>query len=286
MDAEADRDGSTRGTHTGPMVEVPAGTFAMGYEGPLANPGEGEGPVRDVAVGAFAIGATTVTRAQFADFVEATGHETDSERFGWSFVFTDFVDRRADVRGRVRGAEWWVAVGGATWRDPHGPTSRLRVPDDHPVVHVSHADALAYCSWAGCRLPTEAEWEYAARGGLEERIFPWGDDFRVDGRPGANIWQGDFPIRSEQGLATRGTTAVDRFAPNGYGLHQAVGNVWEWTADEWSVGDRVDPAQRVRRGGSYLCHDSYCNRYRVAARDHSGVEDATGNIGFRVAASP
>ncbi|AXV05380.1 Sulfatase modifying factor 1 precursor (C-alpha-formyglycine- generating enzyme 1) [Euzebya pacifica] len=255
----------------------------MGYEGPLANPGEGEDPVREVEVAPFAIGTTTVTRAAFAAFVEATGYVTAAEEEGWSFVFADFVSPDASVRGRVAGAEWWVAVDGANWRHPHGPGSSVQPDGDHPVTQVSWNDAGAYAGWVGGRLPTEAEWEYAARGGLERKVFPWGDRFRVAGKAGATIWQGDFPSHSRKRLANRATVSVTMLPPNGYGLHHAVGNVWEWTADAWSVADRTDGSRRVRKGGSYLCHDSYCNRYRVAARDHSGPDDATANIGFRVA---
>lgn len=271
------------GHYSDPVVDLPGGTFAMGYEGPLANPGEGEGPVRQVEVGPFAIGTTTVTRTAFAAFVEATGHVTAAEAEGWSFVFADFVAPDASVRGRVAGAEWWVAVDGADWRQPHGPGSPVQPANDHPVTQVSWDDATAYAAWVGGRLPTEAEWEYAARGGLDGKVFPWGDRFRVGGKAGANIWQGDFPTHSNKRLANRATAPVTMLAPNSYGLHHAVGNVWEWTADHWSVDGRTDDGQRVRKGGSYLCHDSYCNRYRVAARDHSAPGDATANIGFRVA---
>lgn len=271
------------GRHPGAVVDLSGGTFRMGYEGPLANPDEGEGPVRDVTVGPFAITATTVTVEQFAAFVAATDHRTTAEADGWSFVFDDFVDHGPSARGRALGAEWWVAVDDADWRNPHGPTSHLPTPGDHPVVHVSWHDAAAYCAWVGGRLPTESEWEFAARGGLEDRIFPWGDRWKPDGNIRATIWEGRFPHESTKAVAERGTVPVTRHPPNGYGLHHAVGNVWEWTADDWSVRGRVDPEQRVRKGGSYLCHDSYCNRYRVAARDHSRPDDTTGNIGFRVA---
>jgi formylglycine-generating enzyme required for sulfatase activity len=150
------------------------------------------------------------------------------------------------------------------------------------VVHVSARDAEAFCAWSGTRLPSEQEWEHAARGGLDGAIFPWGDD-PPEGR--CRIFTGVFPHAPEPGRL--GTLPARSLAPNGYGLYHAVGNVWEWTADAWSVpGEEPTPGQRVRRGGSYLCHDSYCNRYRVAARDHSGRNDTTGNIGFRVALGP
>lgn len=258
------------------LVTVPEGSFDMGYEGPLANPGEGEGPVRREHVASYRIGEGTVTNRQFADFATATGYVTQTERDGWSFVFHALVNDPAAVTGRVVGAEWWCAVSGASWRAPHGPGSSAEQLADHPVVHVSAYDAEAYCAWTGTRLPTETEWERAARGGLEGAVYPWGDELLPDGQWRCNIWQGDFP-RRWSGEGRPGTTPVTSFRPNGFGLYQCVGNVWEWTATP--EGDA-----RVRRGGSYLCHDSYCNRYRVAARDRSLPGDATGNIGFRVAA--
>jgi formylglycine-generating enzyme required for sulfatase activity len=264
---------------------IPAGTFAMGYDGPLSNPRDGEGPVRDVELASYGIAATTVTNQQFATFVKATGYVTEAETAEWSFVFYALVADDASVTGRVAGAEWWCAVSGATWRTPDGPGSDVASRQDHPVVHVSARDAEAYCAWTGTRLPTEAEWERAARGGLDGAIFPWGDELRPDGKWRCNIWQGEFPTTNTGNDGHLGTAPVKSYRPNGFGLYQAVGNVWEWTADEWSVGGKVDADQRVRRGGSYLCHDSYCNRYRVAARDHSHPGDTTGNIGFRIAAS-
>ena len=259
------------------LVTVPAGSFAMGYDGPLANPGEGEGPVRDVALPAYRIAETTVTNQQFAAFVEATGHVTQAEQDGWSFVFDALVSDPSAARGRVSGAPWWVSVSGASWRSPHGPGSSAAELADHPVVHVSAHDAAAYCAWTGSRLPTEEEWEKAARGDLHQKTYPWGDELLQDGRWRCNIWQGDFPRTNTAEDGHLGTAPVRSYLPNGLGLYQCVGNVWEWTATR--VGER-----QVRRGGSYLCHDSYCNRYRVAARDTSLPDDATGNIGFRVAA--
>jgi formylglycine-generating enzyme required for sulfatase activity len=249
------------------LLSIPAGSFLMGYEGPLANPGDEEGPVRSVALAEFQIAETTVTNSEFAAFARATGYVTEAERWGWSFVFQDLVSDWSSVTGRVQAAQWWCAVQGATWRTPGGPHSVAA--DDHPVVHVSSHDAEAYCAWVGARLPTEQEWERAARGGLEQAVYPWGDELGQR----CNIWQGVFPTRHTGEVGTRPARAYE---PNGFGLYQCVGNVWEWTASEWGDG-------RVRRGGSYLCHASYCNRYRVAARDRSSPGDSTGNIGFRIA---
>ncbi|MCW2847943.1 MAG: hypothetical protein JWR90_1917 [Marmoricola sp.] len=258
----------------------------MGYEGPLANRGEGEGPVREVGVAPFRIGATPVTNQQFAVFAKETGHLTYAEREGWSFVFHQLVTDPQAARGRVAGAEWWVAVDGASWRHPGGPGSDSGSKADHPVVHVDVADAEAYCAWAGGRLPSETEWERAARGGLDQAIYPWGDEHPAQSRTRrCTIWEGAFPDRHDRGPDGVGTSRVRSHAPNGYGVYQAVGNVWEWTASPWSVDGLVAEGERVRRGGSYLCHDSYCNRYRVAARDHSALLDSSGNVGFRVAVS-
>lgn len=256
----------------------------MGYDGPLANPREGEGPVRRVTLEGFRIGPAAVTNQQFAAFAKAAGYVTEAESAGWSFVFDALVSDPAAVTGRVAGAEWWCAVQGASWRAPMGPGSDVASRQDHPVVHVSARDAEAYCAWSGTRLPSEAEWERAARGGLEGAVYPWGDELCPDGRWRCNIWQGEFPTHNTQRDGYLGTAPVKSYRPNGFGLYQVVGNVWEWTADAWSVDGNTDPDQRVRRGGSYLCHDSYCNRYRVAARDHSHPGDSTGNIGFRVVA--
>lgn len=268
------------------LITIPAGTFTMGYEGPLANPGEGEGPARQVTVPAFEISAGTVTNAQFELFADATGYVTEAEQCGWSFVFYALVRDAADVRGRVHGAEWWCAVDGATWRTPFGRQGGPAL-DDHPVVHLSAFDAEAFCAWAGYRLPGEAEWERAARGGLENALFPWGDDEpSMDFPARCNIWYGEFPTRHDGGQEAIGTRPSISTAPNGFGVHHAVGNVWEWTADTWhDPFELAGEPHRVRRGGSYLCHDSYCNRYRVAARDHSQPQDTTGNLGFRVARS-
>ncbi|MDP9821130.1 formylglycine-generating enzyme family protein [Nocardioides massiliensis] len=283
-DPPARPSGGRRQSRARGLVAVPGGRALLGYEGPLANPGEGEGPTREVELGAFRIGATTVTNQQFATFVKATGYTTLAEREGWSFVFHLQVREPAAVRGAVEAAPWWLATDGASWRQPEGPGSDAFQLPQHPVVHISAHDAEAYAEWAGVRLPTEDEWEYAARGGLHGAVFPWGDEHPHQSRAArCHIWHGEFPHQHLDG--TVGPKPVKSFAPNGYGLYQAVGNVWEWTADAWSVPHAgTDPEQRVRRGGSYLCHDSYCNRYRVAARDHSAPGDTTSNVGFRVAA--
>lgn len=285
------------------QVTVPAGTFAMGDGFGEGYAADGEGPVHRVRLDSFLMDATTVTNAAFAAFVKDTGHVTDAERLGMSAVFHLAVRADpADVLGRVPGTPWWLVVRGASWRRPAGPLSSSGALQNHPVVQVSWNDAQAYCAWAGKRLPTEAEWEYAARGGLEGRRFPWGDELTPRGRWACNIWQGTFPTvnTAEDGHET--TAPVTAYRPNGYGLWNTVGNVWEWCADTFAAdayasraagapvhdprGPLHDPgpaAARVMRGGSYLCHDSYCHRYRVAARSGNTAESAAANIGFRCA---
>jgi len=255
----------------------------MGSDDAQSVPGDGEGPVREVHVEPFAIDAHCVSNERFAAFVDATGHVTDAERFGWSFVFEGFLPADLRESDRVVEASWWAAVRGADWNHPEGTGSDVSVRGDHPVVHVSWNDATAYCRWAGTRLPTETEWEYAARGGLHQARYAWGDDLLPGGRHACNIWQGSFPLTNTLDDGWFGTAPVTAFEPNGYGLLNVAGNVWEWTGDPWSVGRMVDPGARVIRGGSYLCHASYCNRYRVSARTLSTPDSSTGHQGFRVA---
>lgn len=283
------------------MATVPAGSFRMGGDDPCAFPADGEGPVRTVTTRPYRIDACTVTNRQFSRFVRDTGHVTDAERYGWSFVFYALVhpQARQEAReGQVPQAPWWLAVGGATWRAPYGPGSGLRGLDHHPVVHVSWHDAAAYAAWAGKRLPTEAEWERGARGGLDQARYPWGDELLPRGRHRCNIWQGSFPGHNTGEDGHLATAPAKSFRANGYGLYNVAGNVWEWCADWWSTdwhvpdtsGTREDPAgpgegtAKVIRGGSYLCHSSYCNRYRVAARTSNTPDTSTGHTGFRCVA--
>ncbi|HSJ28645.1 MAG TPA: formylglycine-generating enzyme family protein [Acidimicrobiia bacterium] len=258
----------------------------MGTDDGVGHPADGEGPVRAVSVEPFGIDRVAVSNRRFAVFAEETGHRTDAERYGWSFVFAGLLDGETVERLQsVVGAPWWKQVHGADWRHPEGAGSDLVGRADHPVVHVSWTDAAAFAEWAGGRLPTEAEWEFAARGGLVQKRYPWGDEFAPDGRIMCNIFTGEFPHHdtAEDGYA--GTAPVDAFPPNGYGLHNVAGNVWEWCSDPFTTGGArgIDLRNRVVRGGSYLCHDSYCNRYRVAARTANTVDSTTGNTGFRLA---
>ncbi|MFZ4276741.1 formylglycine-generating enzyme family protein [Streptomyces arboris] len=277
------------------MVALPGGAFRMGNEDAYANPGDGEGPVREVTVSPFRMDTCAVTNAQFAAFAKATGYVTAAEQFGWSYVFAGFLSpERVRASRAPAGTPWWRGIEGASWRTPEGPGSGVGDRARHPVVHISWEDARAYARWAGKRLPTEAEWEYAARGGLDRARYPWGDELTPRGRWRCNIWQGDFPTVNTAEDGHVGTAPVDAYRPNAYGLHNVVGNVWEWVADRFTASRPATPAidprgpetgeRRVMRGGSYLCHDSYCNRYRVAARTANTPDSSSGNCGFRCAA--
>jgi formylglycine-generating enzyme required for sulfatase activity len=275
------------------LVSLAGGAFLMGNDESYGNAQDGEGPVHEVRLSPFSISRYAISNAQFRSFVEATDHRTEAEVFGWSFVFAAFLPGDLLTRG-VAGAQWWRQVEGADWAHPEGPASDVASRTDHPVVHVSWDDALAFCRWSDTRLPTEAEWEYAARGSLVQQRFPWGDELEPDGGHRMNVFQGTFPAQNAAADGFAGTAPVEAFAPNGFGLHQMTGNVWEWTADWFDPGyyarsPHEDPpgsatgAARVMRGGSYLCHASYCNRYRVDARSSNTPDSSTGNLGFRVA---
>jgi len=277
------------------MIELPGGTFRMGTDSNEGFPQDGEGPVREVTVGPFSMDRTTVTNRLFRHFVQASGYRTEAERFGWSFVFWLHIPKaRFDelVEDTVAAAPWWCKVRGARWNAPEGPGSNLANRDEHPVVHVSWNDAVAYAQWSGQRLPTEAEWEYAARGGLVQKIYPWGDKLRPNGKHLCNIWQGEFPNHDTGDDGYAGTCPVEAFPPNGYGLYSMTGNTWEWCADWFSPDYHLTEARdnptgppsenaRVTRGGSYLCHKSYCNRYRVAARSSNTPDSSSSNTSFR-----
>lgn len=279
------------------MVALPGGTFLMGTDYPEGFPGDGEGPVHAVTIDPFHIDPHPVTNTQFERFIIATGYRTEAERFGWSFVFWAHVPRirfHQLVKDTVADAPWWCLVPGASWNSPEGPGSDISHRGDHPVVHVSWNDAMAYCAWSGKSLPTEAQWEYAARGGLEQKLYPWGNKLRPGGKHFCNIWQGNFPNENTAEDGYSGTCPVEAFPANGYGLYSMTGNTWEWCADWFSPeshsqSTRMNPRgpmtgqARVVKGGSFLCHHSYCNRYRVAARTSNTPDSTTGHIGFRCA---
>lgn len=282
------------------LIALPGGTFLMGSTGPETWPADGEGPVREVLLKPFWISAHTVTNEQFSTFVQATGYVTEAERFGWSFVHHSQIAKRdlpALASNRVAGLEWWYRVDGAQWRFPLGLSQDLdRLQRwSHPVVHVSWSDAEAYAAWAGQRLPTEAEWEYAARGGLAGQMYPWGNDLTPGGKHRCNIWQGTFPKEDTGVDGYRGTAPARSFKPNDFGLYNMTGNVWEWVSDWFSTsfpatGPKIDPTgppigqNKVMKGGSYLCHASYCNRYRNSARTSNTPDTSTGHLGFRCVA--
>ncbi len=277
------------------LIHIDRGDFLMGSDSDEGYRADGEGPQRRVTLNAYSIAPCAVTNAAFERFTNDTGYVTDAERTGWSFVFYQHVvdENENRVKGVSSEGRWWLAVEGACWSQPEGLESHIERRMDHPVVHVSWNDATAYCRWSGTRLPTEAEWERAARGGLDGRTYPWGDELLLDGEQRCNIWQGTFPTEDlkEDGFA--GTAPVTTYQPNGYGLFNMVGNVWEWCEDWFSpnyhrVTRTEDPryviptGRRSIRGGSFLCHHSYCHRYRVAARGSNSPESTASNCGFRL----
>lgn len=305
-DPDPDSPGDTTDERPIPssMVELDGGTFTMGTDSDSGYLEDGEGPAREVTVDPLFVDRHAVTVADFAQFVDDTGYITDAQRYGWSFVFRDFIPS-ADSKYMmqpVADAPWWVAVESADWMHPYGPSSAIRTDRrllEHPVTHVSWNDATAYAEWAGKRLPTEAEWEYLARGGVSGTLFPWGDELTPDGEHRCNIWQGSFPDHNtaEDGYAR--TAPVDAFDPNGFGVYNVVGNVWEWCADWFSPTYHQTPAydpdnptgppsgeERVMRGGSHLCHRSWCHRYRLPARSKNTPDSTTSNIGFRCVMDP
>lgn len=276
----------------GRLVHIRGGFFDMGAR-TSTYPGDLDAPRIRVRVAPFLISPTAVSNEEFAAFVEDTGYVTVAERDGWSFVFHLLLEKPEIWPESPPGLPWWRKVEGACWLRPEGPGGAVAGRGDHPVVHIAWYDALAYCRWAGLRLPSEAEWEFAARGGLARKKFPWGNALTPNGKFAMNTWQGDFPHvnTGEDGFV--GAAPVTAFPANGYGLHNMTGNVWEWVADRFgprdgaapkAMDDPNDGAARVQRGGSYLCHASYCDRYHVHSRTRNDPDSSTGNCGFRVAA--
>ncbi len=261
------------------MAHIPGGTFAMGTDDGFPF----EGPVHTVTIKPFLLDKHEVTVAAFGRFVKSTGYKTEAEKFGWGGVFDPPLGT-------------WTKGDGADWRYPDGP-QRPAARADEPVTQVSYADAAAYARWAGKRLPTEAEWEFAARGGSKNALFPWGSDLEPGGKPVANWWQGTFPDKNtvKDGYLRR--APVGRFVPNGYGLRDMGGNVWEWCSD-WYDPDyyarspKANPPgptqgqERVIRGGSWMCSLNYCRGFRVAARSQSAPDSGLNNLGFRCAKNP
>lgn len=284
--------GSPRG-----MVKLDGGVFRMGAENPEIWVADAEAPIIEVTLAPFRIDRCAVSNRDFEEFVDATDYQTEAERFGWSFVFQNQIPKAHRKRiqfERVMDTSWWARVDKADWRKPGGPGTNLRGIADHPVTHVSWNDAQAYAKWKGKRLPTEAEWEFAARGGLDQTMYPWGNELTPNGEHRCNIWQGRFPEQDTGEDGFTGTAPVRSYKANDFGLFNTSGNVWEWCQDWWSTTWRGSKplenpqgpesgSGKVIRGGSFLCHDSYCNRYRVSARTSNTPESSTCHMGFRLA---
>lgn len=275
------------------FVRLKAGAATIGTDRPVLS-NDGEGPLRTIRLRPFAIDPFAVTNRWFAEFVTATGYVTEAEQFNSSFVFYQFVPTALGPTRGVAAAPWWRFIEGADWAHPEGPFSSIADRLDHPVVHIGFRDAQRFAAWAGGRLPTEAEWEHAARGGIPGAKFPWGDAEPDDTVTlPCNIWQGDFPRQNTAADGYAGTAPVGAFAPNGYGLFNMAGNVWEWCADPFKIRSITRQARarneqatksndRVAKGGSYMCHRSYCYRYRIAARNGLSATSSAGHTGFRI----
>ncbi|MDA9865057.1 formylglycine-generating enzyme family protein [bacterium] len=273
------------------VVSIPGGRTLLGTNTPFLAV-DGEAPLKHKKLKPYKIDASAVTNARFKAFVQATGYVTEAERLGDSFVFETHVLPDAPPSPAVVASPWWRVILGASWKAIYGPGSEAALQADHPVVHVSWNDATAFAQWAGGRLPTEAEWEHAARGGLGDVQFPWGnkEPNETDHFP-CNIWQGRFPKTdlAEDGFA--GTAPAQSFKPNSFGLYNMVGNVWEWTSEPFRVRSLKKSVARAHagkegfklsKGGSFLCHASYCYRYRIAARTGNSPDSSTGHTGFRL----
>lgn len=280
-------------------IWMPAGTFMMGSDNsPSSTLEDGEGPTFRVQVSDFEIQKFEVSNDEFAQFVEGTGYITEAEIFGNSYVLDILLSEEvsSEITDAVMYAPWWLLVQKAYWFQPEGGKSNLDGRGDHPVVHISWNDAVAYCEWKdGGRLPTEAEWEYAARGGLEGRLFPWGNNPKPKGEHWMNIWQGQFPKENTEEDGFLSTGPVNSYHPNMYGLYNMVGNVWEWVSDWWetehsnipSINPTGPPSgeDKVKKGGSFMCHKDYCYRYRCSARSKNTPESSASNMGMRCARS-
>lgn len=282
------------------MIKIPAGDFLMGASTDEGHPLDKETPQVPLHIDEFEISETTITNEQFNKFVDATNYVTTAETYGGSYIFHLLLDDETKKKAmNVSQTPWWLYVEGASWKHPFGPDSNIDDILDHPVVHVSYFDALAFCEWADYRLPSEAEWEYAARAGAKGR-WPWGDTFLLDGKYIANIFQGNFPYENTAKDGFIGTCPAKYFEPNDFGLYNVIGNVWEWCMNPryinletfknvdykifppYNLENVNDNSQFATRGGSFLCHSSYCNRYRLGARNGNSSSSTTSNCGFRV----
>merc|ERR1719150_2291951 len=285
-------------------VKIPSGVFYMGSEHDENYEEDGEAPYRKIKISKpFWMDACEVTNLQFLEFWNVTKMKgkTEAEKYGWSFVFELLVSEEVnkEVHSAVQGAEWWIPIPGSDFRHPSGPDTTLNDVLDHPAMHIGWTDARKYCMKKGGRLPTESEWEYACRGGLQKQKFPWGMDrtpnLTEHGTYSMNIFTGD-PYTEDDGTDGWPSTAVvGSYAPNGFGLYDMTGNLWEWTSDYWSPRPKIPPKGRrlvdpkgpkqgrdkVMKGGSYMCHPTTCRRYRCSGRSHAEVDSSTGNLGFR-----
>lgn len=279
------------------MALIRGGTYELGTDDKLGFSIDNENSLVQITLKDFYIDKTPVTNKDFEEFVKATGYVTESEEFGWSFVFHSLMDENTKQNSaQVQKTPWWFAVEGAYWKKPEGTNSSIEERMDHPVVHVSQNDAIAYCEWAGKRLPTEAEWEVAAKGGTKNTLYPWGNEKNPNGKFYANVWQGKFPYENDQLDGYLGTAPVETYIPNGYGLYQVIGNVWEWCSNparinfenfQYKDGDfywnqlKKDDKDYAIKGGSFLCHPSYCKRDRISARNGNSASSASSNLSFR-----
>lgn len=275
------------------LVQIDGGVSHVGTSS-VGIQQDGEGPPRKVRLKSYKIDPYSVTNQWFAEFIQQTKYKTDAEKYGWSLVFHSLSDAPATYQVAAA-TPWWCKVDGADWAHPLGPGSDWADIRDHPVVHISWNDAMAFARWAGCRLPTEAEWEHAARAGNPDARFPWGSTEPTDEAPLCNIWQGKFPDLNTCVDGYLGTAPARSFDPNEFGLFNMAGNVWEWCADTFKIRSQKRAAReqnasarregvRLLKGGSYLCHISYCYRYRIAARTGVRADSSTGHTGFRIVA--
>ncbi|KAK4879231.1 hypothetical protein RN001_007377 [Aquatica leii] len=263
------------------MVLIEGATFEMGTNKPVFK-SDFEGPARNVTLKSFYLDMYEVSNQNFKDFIDKSGYVTEAETFGDSFMFDLFIPEEEKEQYkdfRAIQAPWWVKVNGVDWKHPEGLKSSIAERLNHPVVHVSWNDATEFCKFQGKRLPTEAEWEMACRGGLKQKLYPWGNKLNAKDRHWANIWQGEFPNHNTREDGFVSTAPVDQYFPNKFNLYNMAGNVWEWTQDSWLNNDD----EKVKKGGSYMCHESYCWRYRCAARSQNTKDSTAGNLGFRCA---
>ncbi|XKL69471.1 hypothetical protein PGB90_007240 [Kerria lacca] len=278
------------------MVLIRGGTYTVGTNKPIII-ADGEGPEFTVKIDDFYIDQYEVSNSDFAQFIAETKYKTDAEKYGDSFVLYSLIkDEKTKNQNisAVAAVPWWLSISNANWIHPEGPGSNINDRWNHPVLHVSWFDAITYCNWLGKRLPTEVEWEVACKGGLKDKLFSWGNSLLVKGKHKANLWQGLFPFNNTVEDGYESTAPVDAFLQNKYGLYNIIGNVWEWTENWWSVKhyeEKQNPAgpvkgtDKVKKGGSYMCHKDYCYRYRCAARSQNTPDTTAGNVGFRCAKS-